>query len=441
MDTTSSPFGAPVSRRAFLSSLATAAAGLASDSPASAQPGKLPVTGAANPALEPFDRLLTTFVAEHKVPGASLAVTRHGKLVYARGFGYADVSEKEPVRPTALFRMASVSKPITAVAILRLVEKGKLALDDRVRARMKLRAFVASGAKPDPRWQRITVRHCLQHTGGWDRDKAFDPIGRPWEIARALKGRPGVTPTHIVRYMMGQPLDFDPGERYAYSNLGYLVLGRILEAVTGEKYEEYVKKEVLAPLGIKAMRLGRALAENRAKGEVKYYDRKNRHGPALYPPRVGQRVPVQYGAENLEGYEAHGGWIASAVDLVRFAAAFDNPAKCPVLGTRMIQEMWTRPSGAAGTEADGKPKSAFYGCGWQVRPVGNAGKANTWHTGFISGTEALLVRRWDGLDWAVLFNTDHNADGKSLAGLIDGRLHEAADQVKVWPNSDLFRQL
>src|SRR5207253_2111140 len=100
--------------------------------------------------------------------------------------------------------------------------------------------------------------------------------------------------------------------------------------------------------------------------------------------------------------------------------------------------MWARPDGAAGHESNGQPKPAFYRCGWMVRPLGNRGRANTWHGGFIAGTEALLVRRWDGLNWAVLFNTANNVDGKSLGGLIDDRLHEAADSVKRWPNTDQF---
>ena len=419
---------------------ATSAAGLALRCPVFAEPGegKLPVTGAANRDLEPFDKLMTSFVEGNRVPGAALAVTCKGRLVYARGFGYSDVERNEPVHPAALFRIASVSKPITAVAVMQLVEKGKLNLDDRVMSRMALTPFVTPGAKTDPRWNRITVRQCLQHTGGWDRDKSFDPIGRPWEIAKALGIQPPVRPFHIVRYMMGQPLDFDPGERYAYSNLGYLVLGRIIRAVTGREYEAWVRKEVLDPLGIRKARLGRALIENRAAGEVRYYDAKKRTGPALFPPRLGQQVPVQYGAENLEAFEAHGGWIASAVDLVKFAAAFDDPAACPILGARAIAQMWARPGGAAGREADGKPKAAYYGCGWNVRPIGTAGKSNTWHAGFIAGTEALLVRRFDGLNWAVLFNTHHSPDGQSLSDLIDARLHEAADKVKTWPDIDQF---
>ncbi|MEO8495538.1 MAG: serine hydrolase domain-containing protein [Planctomycetota bacterium] len=427
-------------RRTFLAMTAASAAGLAVHGPVLAQPAqsKLPVTGTPNRSLEPFDKLMTSFLQENKVPGASLAITSNRRLVYARGFGYADVEKKESVQPAALFRIASVSKPITAVAVMQLVAKDKLKLDDKVMDRMMLMPFLAEGAQPDPRWNQITVRQCLQHTGGWDRSKSYDPIVRPQEIARTLGIQLPVEPEHVVRYMMGQPLDFNPGERHAYSNLGYLVLGRIIEAVTGQQYEAYVQQEVLGPLGVTAARLGLAQLANRTKDEVRYYDSKLRTGPCLFAPQIGQQVPLPYGAENFEAYEAHGGWIASAVELVKFASALDDPARCPILAAKAIEEMWSRPDGNAGAEPDGRPKAAFYGCGWNVRPIGTTGKSNTWHTGNIAGTESLLVRRWDGLNWAVLFNTCFNPEGKLLAGLIDGRLHEAAGMVKVWPRSDQF---
>jgi len=429
----------PRTRRKFLATTAAFGAGLAGLRAVLAWPsdGKLPVTGRANRNLESFDRLMTSFVAEHQIPGASLAVARNGKLVFARGFGYADVEQTEPAQPASLFRIASVSKPLTAVAVLQLVERGKVGLDDKVVDRMKLTPFVSPGTEPDERWKQITIRQCLQHTGGWDREKSGDPIGWPFQIAEALKVSPPVDPVQIVRYMMGRPLDFDPGAEHIYSNLGYLVLGRIIEAVTGEKYEDYVTKEVLAPLRIHVARLGRVLPENRAKGEVVYYDSQKRMGTSLYPPH--QQVPLQYGAENLEGFEAHGGWIASAVQLVRFAAAFDKPAKCALLRAKTIAEMRARPAGPAGYGRDGKPKDAYYACGWSVRPIGDTGKTNDWHGGLIAGSEALLVRRWDGLNWAVLFNTALTPDGKrNLTGLIDGPLHTAADQVKRWPSTDQF---
>lgn len=399
---------------------------------------RIPMTGATHANLAPLDALMTSFVRENDVPGASLAVTRRGKLVYARGFGFADIKQRQSVQPDSLFRIASVSKPITAVAVMRLVEQGKLGLDDKVVDHMRLAPLLQNGAEPDPRWKKITVRHCLQHTGGWDRDASYDPAFRPWIIARAFAARPPVTPAQIVRYMMGQPLDFDPGRRYAYSNLGYLVLGRILEAVTGESYEAHVKQTILAPLGVERMRLGRALLANRAPQEVRYYDRRQQTGRALYPPRRGEQVPVQYGAQNLEGFEAHGGWIASSIELVRFAAAIDGAAGKPLLEPQTRSEMWAAPAGEPGHDADGKRKDAYYGCGWMVRPVGDARGQNTWHTGSIDGTEALLVRRWDGMNWAVLFNTRGNPAGTRLSHLIDPLVHKAVDQVQRWPRLDRF---
>jgi N-acyl-D-amino-acid deacylase len=149
-------------------------------------------------------------------------------------------------------------------------------------------------------------------------------------------------------------------------------------------------------------------------------------------------VPLQYGGENLDNFEAHGGWIASAVDLVRFACAFDDPARCRLLKPETIETMFARPAGRAGHAPDGKPLAAYYGCGWNVRPIGSHGGRNTWHTGRIAGTSTLLVRRWDGLNWAVLFNCDAGSAGAVPAAAIDPLVHRAADQVRSWPESDLF---
>jgi N-acyl-D-amino-acid deacylase len=424
-------------RRRFLR-WAAAALGLPLVVPALAQKAEgapVSVTGPADDRLSSFDELMTSFVKKRKVPGAALAVTHGGKLVYARGFGHADVEKKEPVAPAALFRVASVSKPVTAVAVLRLAESGRPKLEDKLLDHVEFRPHLEPGAKLDPRWKQVTILQLLQHTGGWDRDQSFDPIGIPWEIARSLGIKPPVRPEHIVRYMMGKPLDFDPGRRDAYSNFGYLLLGRVIEAVSGRPYETYVREQVLAPLGVKDMWLGKALLEGRRRGEVRYYDPKGRTGPALYGAHVGEKVPVQYGADNFEAYEAHGGWVASAIDLVRFAAAFDAPARCPILMEKSIAILWARPEGVAGAEKAGRPREAYYGCGWEVRPVGKKGRVNAWHAGYIPGSEALLVRRCDGLTWAVLFNTDGGR--KSLADAIDPLVHDAADKVREWPARDL----
>lgn len=368
--------------------------------------------------LKPFDEPMEA-VLRQKLPGGALAVVKDGRLVYAKGFGLADLENKVPVDATALFRIASLTKPITATAILKLVQDKKLDLDAR--------AFSLTGLKPegeagiDPRLGEITVRHLLQHTGGWNRDKSGDPMFMVDQISSALGVPRPPNQTSIIKYMMGRPLDFDPGTRFAYSNFGYCVLGRIIEQTTGESYEAYVKKAVLAPMGITRMTLGRSLRENREKDEVTYYATGAKPAKPVFESLKVEFVQPPYGSFNLEAMDSHGGWLASVVDLVRFASSLGK-----VLDEKSLSVMFEKPSNAGNAPA-------FYACGWMVRPVG-ADHQNTWHTGGLPGTSSLLVRRHDGLTWAAVFN-ERLRDEK-----LDPALHRAADAVREWPKGDLFEK-
>jgi len=401
----------------------------------------MPMTGVVQPELAPLDELMVSFITDHAVPGAALAVAKDGRLLYARGFGYGDIGSKIPVQPGSLFRIASLSKPITATAVLQLVEAKKLRLGDPVLALLTSEKpgsaavlAVPAGAKVDPLLEKVTVLDLLHHTGGWDSARSGDPMFQSVRIAEAVGVRPPAMPGDILRYVFGRPLDFDPGTSYVYSNFGYSVLGRVIEKASGQSYEAYVREHVLAPLGLRDMRLGKTLREGRAPGEVRYYDERERTGPCVFAGRLGEDVPLPYGAWCLEAMDSHGGWLASAPDLVRFGAAFDNPETCPLLKAEGLRTMFARPAGAAGRGADGKPAPAYYACGWMVRPIGL--RANTWHAGALDGTSTLLVRRHDGLTWAVLFNTrTGNLKGKDLAAEIDPLVHEAVGKVKEWPRA------
>jgi len=182
--------------------------------------------------------------------------------------------------------------------------------------------------------------------------------------------------------------------------------------------------------------LGATLLPGRAAGEVRYYDMKNRTGPAVMGPELGKPVPLPYGAWCLEAMDAHGGWLASAVDLVRFASALDPTARRPLLNSASMQTLLACPEGAAGHDAEGKPKAVYYGCGWSVRQAGRG--HNTWHTGALAGTSTLLVRRHDGFCWAVLFNTRQGEKGRDLAAVVDPLVHKAVNAVTQWPGGDLF---
>ena len=167
---------------------------------------ELPVTGTTNRDLRVFDEFMSAFVAENQIPGASLAISNGGKLVYARGFGFANVENAVPVEPDSLFRIASVSKPLTAAAVMRLVQSGRLTLDDKVVDRMAVKPLLNEGKPADERWNGITVLQCLQHTAGWDRMKSGDPIAIPSVVAKALNLQLPVAPAHVVQYAMGQKL-------------------------------------------------------------------------------------------------------------------------------------------------------------------------------------------------------------------------------------------
>lgn len=391
---------------------------------------------ATDPRLASFDRMIESFMRRHAVPGGALAVTDHGRLVYARGFGLADVERGTPVVPSSLFRIASVSKPITAVAVLRLVEQGHLSLDDRVFDILSPKFDPSGTPDSDERLDEITIRHLLQHRGGWDRDHSFDPMFQSVRFAEAMGVDPPAEPEHIIRCMLSQKLDFAPGERYAYSNFGYCLLGRVIETASGETYESFVQRRVLDSLGIDGMRLGRTHREDQNQDEeVRYYDAGS--GPSVFAADLGQDVPQPYGAWCLEAMDAHGAWLASVVDLARFAVAFDDPAACPVLRLESIEMMFARPPGHAGLDENGQPKASYYGLGWLVRPVGDD-RRNTWHSGSLPGTAAILIRRHDQRNFIALLNTRTSPHVKRLSRELDPLLHRAANEVSEWPQTDLF---
>ncbi len=381
---------------------------------------QLPVTGEPSVGWDQLDDFLQSFVIEHQVPGASIAVAEGDALVFARGLGYADRDTGSPVLPTSRFRVASLSKPLTAIAVARLIEQGKVHWDDAVLTWLKQHSELGiRDLQPrDDRWQHVTVRHVLQHRGGWDRRLSFDPMFRSVEIALWHGVPPPASSVHVIRYMLAQPLDFDPGTRSAYSNFGYCLLGRVLEAVTGSRYEQVVRHEVLEPSHAEATELG--ATRHRKDFEVRYYADDEPWAPSVFAKDLGKPVPPPYGAWYLEAMDAHGGWISTCVDLVRITASLFRDDR-PLLSPETLTYMLAPPDGPLGMRPPGGGEEAYFGCGWMVRPV-QSGR-NCWHTGSLPGTSTLLVHRYDKMCWAVLFNRRKGPDGRPLAQIIDPLLH------------------
>lgn len=399
------------------------AAGAEADAHIVAYPG----SGERQPALESFDRIIPDVMKRWGIPGGAVAVVQNGRLVLARGYGYANTDTQAAVEPDALFRIASVSKPITSAAVMLLVERGELDLDEPVFP-MLSHLPPLPGHTDTPGLSTITVRQLLYHSGGWNRDVSGDPMFRSSEIAAATGTTPPATVEAVIRYMRSQPLDFTPGSQYAYSNFGYALLGRVIEQVTGQTYEDFVRDEVLAPMGVTRMEIGASLVGERAPDEVRYYD------PGLttsvFPG--GATVPWPDGGFHLEAMDSHGAWIASTTDLLRFLVHIDPRVTTPqFLTPATVTTMLAHPPAPLWPG-----NVVWYGMGWLVRPSGN--DANWWHDGSLPGTTALLVRAHNGLSWVALFNARASTAQGSFAGDLDAALWTAAGQVTTWPTHDLF---
>lgn len=405
-----------------------------------AAPGAIPVTGVPVRELAALDRAMLDYMEREGAFGAAVGVTYRGRLVYARGFGWASPEARAPVDATALFRIASVSKPLTGVAVLHLAQSGHLRLDEPFLAVLRESPTYANMPVADARMEKVTIRHLLNHTGGWHRNRFLDPMvgGSRRRIAEQMGAPLPVDFPTVFEFMFRQPLQLDPGHVNVYSNFGYSILGRVIEIRSGLGYEEYVQERVLAPLGISRMKLGRSLESELDGEEVHYHELRPRLAWAVIGPRVGRMAPRTYDAMHLELMDAHGGWIASTVDLLRFAVAFDSRRDSPVLDATHVALLLARPPGLAGYTEDGRPRDYYYACGLEVRPTATGSGSNLWHGGYLAGTSSMLTMLSNGVNLAVLFNSSDGKETRGLAGSAEGLLKRELAAIEHWPDHDLF---
>jgi len=348
--------------------------------------------------------------------------------VYSRGFGFSDEARKTSVSPTARFRIASSSKPITAVGIMQLVERGKLHLDDKAFGILS-HLTPPRGSTVDARLRHVTVRHLLEHSGGFDSSKV-DPQFDALRIAAKIFGHaPPATHTDLIRYMMGKPLAFDPGTKFVYSNLGYNILGRIIEQVTNQSYGDYISQHVLEPAGARSMKLStRTTPSARLPDEVHYWD-----GPDDIPcwpiyEDEEEWHTYSYGGFDGTAIDAHGGWIANASDLTHFLNAVGGSTGKQLLKAQTIKTMLARPSIPAY-----QGKSSFYALGWNVSE-----RHIMSHNGALTfGTLSMITRMNGGITFAMLFN-HLDPDIASVLGELSTKSTAAINSIKSWPTHNLY---
>ena len=367
-----------------------------------------------------IDSRLEKFRQQNHIKGISVAIVKDEKLVFAKGYGYANEENQIPVTPNHLFRIASVSKLITAVAIMKLVENSKISLDSKVFGKYGILNDERFLQIKDKRLTKITVRHLLNHSGGWTQrygDLAF----LPQVVAKANGESLPVNIDSYIKFVTTHNVHFEPGSRSSYSNLGYVILSKVISQVTGVTYEEFVKKEVLEPAGIDDMQLGKSFLEDALPNEVTYYQPEDGK-PVESFDGSGRMELKTYGANDIHLLGSAGGWLASAIDLMKLIDVIDgNPKVADILKPESIREM---------TKVDPKGLDPL---GW--RSTNENGE--WWRTGTLPGTSALVKRQSNGFSWVILSNTS-NYKGPHLALEMDRTMSRILTEANQWPDYDLF---
>ena len=373
-------------------------------------------------ALQPIDSMVNRVMKSLRLEGATVAVVKDERLVYAKGFGYADTEKKEKVDPSHRFRIGSVSKLITAIAILKLVDDGEIGLDDYVFGDNGiLNGKKYSGIK-NRNFYRIKVKHLLNHTSGWSLITYGDPMFIPHKITKMDKVNYPVDFDDVIKFVITRHLPYSPGSHFNYSNFGYCLLGRIVEEKTGDDYEEWVQENVLEPNDIDDMEIAGNFERDRKKNEVKYYD-KSPDNEQLAFDGSGKKTHKPYGADDIEMLGPAGGWLATGVDLMRILVLVDGYKRRykDILSPEMIDKM-------------------VKGVGGVKRPLGwrDVKGEHWWRTGTLSGTSALLTRDLNGMSWVILSNTTPRRG--SFPSTSRWAIREAFKLIRSWPSHDLFEQ-
>ncbi len=360
------------------------------------------------------------FLKQWNLAGMTMAIVKDGKLVFAHGYGYSDVEAKTVVTPGNLFRIASVSKLITAVAIMKLVEKKVISLDSKVFGPKAILKDSIFNKVVDKRLYNITVRHLLAHAGGWTLtygDPAFNSL-----VVLEKTGETGAaTMDSYCRFVATRKLHFEPGKRSSYSNMGYMFLSKVIEAASGKKYEDFVINDVLKPQGILDMHIGRSYLADKRINEVKYYEAED---SPMIPSfdGSGTMVPKPYGGNPIELLSSAGGWIASSVELAKLMVLIDGFRSVPdMISGHLIDQMVVNKD--------------FKGpLGWKV-----VKKNGDWiRTGSMAGTSAIVKRQSNGFGWVIIINSS-SWKGPRLPAYVDYMMRQIEKKITLWPKNDLFK--
>jgi len=318
-------------------------------------------------AADRIDEYVRTEMQRQKIPGLSLLVARDGKIVRAQGYGLSNVELQVPVKPETVFQSGSVGKQFTATAVMMLVEEGKIKLDDPITKYFK---------DAPVSWREVTIRELLSHTAGFT------------DYPKNLDFRKDYTETQLLKIVEGIPLDFPPGTKWSYSNLGYLTLGILIHQVTGKFYGDFLQERIFQPLGMTTTRIisEADIVPNRASG---------------YRLVKGELKNQEWVSPTLNT-TADGALYFSILDLAKWDAVLYTEK---LLKRSSLDQMWT-----VTKLKNGQPNSGHYGFGWSI--LSKDGHRVLDHGGAWQGFKSHISRYVDDkLTVVVLANLEQANTG------------------------------
>lgn len=353
-------------RRGFLGA-AAALAGIAWFPPRKASAVQVVVSGAPHPEYADFDNLVVQFMVDKSIRSGQFAFGRNGSVLFAHGYTNSRDPSYMHTRSDSIFRVASLSKAFTSACLTTLMARNAFTLDTPLFEYIGLDTTLLPSQRPDSRLPKVTIGQTIAHTAGLPPSGTDDPEFQYRHVENAIDASGPLTREQFARYVYGVPLASDPGKTYAYSNIGYFLLGRVVEKASGRGYFEYLTSAVLEPLGIRDVILSATAASGRQPNEV-VYDDDDEKGLSVLDPRSQTMLPLPYGgATYWETFDACSDLATSAPSLVILAGHY-----------------------------------AAWGTG--PRHAGSA------RAGAMPGTECVMYNRKDGIDYAFIFNQRPDGD-------------------------------
>lgn len=315
------------------------------------------VSSASAQTADRVDDFIKAQMQAQHIPGVALAVIKDGKAIKTRGYGLANVETNTPVTTETVFKIGSISKPIIATGIMFLVEDGKISLDDKVSKYLE---------ETPETWKDITVRHLLSHTSGIIRE------------APGFDGARTQRDADVIRTAYSLPLNFKPGEKYEYSNVGYFSLAEIIHKVTGKPWGEFLSERIFAPLKMNATR-------------TTTFDEIIRHRADAYSFANNKLT----NAGITLAVRPSGAFLSTLSDLIKLEAALNGKG---FLKPETRKAMWT-----PFKLNDGK--DSIYGLGWRIEEINGVKRIG--HGGNLDGFKSFYARFVnEGLTIIVMTNLD-----------------------------------